>query len=388
MLTAFSSVFRAHSFKQPVRASAEPEPVPKAQVLPAPKLKSGKPVLTSLDIDHTVIPWRKEPMLDEVAFQRYRKTLHHPEFRNNNFVMLNTGRGLVATKQIIPLLCELPVDALGLNDGQQLFLREEHATSSGQPKQSSGQWLRGLMGKQKDQDWKTHLGQWSTVKVIGDIRKTLPSLGFELASAPGEDTPHNTHMDYHVFTKPVHPARPEQGLWVVQVRPDQAFFEVSRSDKNASQQEIAGYSELLGSLLQESLRKKWPTIQIYSNSSPQWSNVHFGPEGIHKATLLDYLVGTRFENKPLAVISAGDSTNDTALLSRRHIAGDVPNYPIFVGKNRRVEAALSGKNLPNLERVAWNELDIGIQKQFDKIKAHLALKESEKGGKHKLDQTG
>src|SRR5690349_2426775 len=72
-----------------------------------------KPVLTSCDIDGTLIPWTKEPEHDEVALQRYSNFAHQSEFRNNNFILLNTGRGLSSIQGIASLLKKFPIDALG-----------------------------------------------------------------------------------------------------------------------------------------------------------------------------------------------------------------------------------------------------------------------------------
>lgn len=346
------------------------------------KTVANKPIATALDFDGTLAPWIKQPDYDRPAYSKSVNLLRRLHLKNNNFLIVNTGRSLASIKEITPMLSRLPFDALGLNDGQQLFLKPD--THSLNLPEDNKKWLLGLAGKHKDKHWKTHLSGWSTVKVLSDIRKLLPGLGFQQVSAPGQKNPYADHQNFYAFTRPVNPRQPEDGLWVVQVRPDQAFFEVNRSDNKVTGDEIFAYASLLSDLLGESLQKRWPQLHVYANGSSNWSYIHIGPRDINKAVLMDYLVGERFSDKPLGVISAGDSVNDTPLLSR-HFVTDVPNYPILVGSNPRVTAVLKRNPPPNLEQVGWNRLDEGLEKQFNKIKPEL--KDSEGDG-NRLDATG
>ena len=173
-----------------------------------------------------------------------------------------------------------------------------------------------------------------------------------------------------MFTQPVNPRQSDAGQWVVQVRPDQAFFEISRSDEQATREEIAEFASTLSEQLRNALQPQWPQLHLYANNSPKWSNVHLGPQGIHKAALLDYLLKTRMPEKPVAIISAGDSTNDIELLSAHQLQG-IPNYPVLVGKNPRAESAIRKNAPPQLEQVPWNHLDEGLSRQFAKLKPWL-----------------
>ncbi|WP_373531158.1 HAD hydrolase family protein [Vampirovibrio sp.] len=350
----------------------------------AQKFLAQKPVLTSLDIDSTLIPWLKEPEYDEVALTRYRKTLGSPDFRNQSFVILNTGRSLSAVKRLAPILRDLPIDALGLNDGQQLYLRSASLDKNAHPKNDSQSWLQSLSRSDQDPHWKAVLGGWSATQVLQDIRDTLQTdLGFQLAAKPGEKNRFNPNGEYFAFQKPMSPKHPKSGDWVIRICPDQTYFEVASTQPDVTEPDIANYSEFLIDHLQARLKPQWPTVMFYNSQSSEGCHIHLGPENTNKASLVRHLLATRFEQKPQAVISAGDNTNDIALLSSHTLEG-VPNYPVLVGSHPKVMAALRQNPPPNLESVGWNQLDEGLKKQFAKVKDHL---KTTGGNGQRLDAT-
>lgn len=358
----------------PVPARREERPVPDRQTAPQ-KLESTKPLMASLDIDRTAIPWKTDPEFDVTAYLRYQRQLHDPEFRKNTFVMLNTGRGLRATKELAPIISRFPIDALGVNDGEQVFFRPKDGHGDTHPVEETQRWLMNLKQKDADTDWRRRLGGWSTIAVSKDIRfKQLPALGFEEEWEPDMQARLNPQRQYHLFTRPKNPDDPAEGKWLLAVRPDQSCFGVTHlpedKGKPASPEEATQFATQLGVALKSRMAQDWPRFETFAVTTPEGAFFHFGPKGNSKAGLINYMIEERMPKKPMAVISAGDGGNDVPLLSRNELAG-VPNFPIFVGESARALDALRQSNPPRLEQVPWNQLDVGLAKQFAKLKPAL-----------------
>lgn len=140
-----------------------------------PKIANKKPVLISLDVDGTLLPWRPNGTdYDQTAFLRYQHALQEPALKKDSFIVLNTGRGLKATKQLAPILGRFPIDALAINDGQQLFIKPA-LNPQLHPSYANQQWIQQLNFKQQDPGWKKELKSWSTTQVLKDIKIRIAS---------------------------------------------------------------------------------------------------------------------------------------------------------------------------------------------------------------------
>ena len=81
-------------------------------------------------------------------------------------------------------------------------------------------------------------------------------------------------------------------------------------------------------------------------------------------------------HQPKAVISAGDSRNDAAILNAKTLTGPdeslVPNYPIHVKVNEALKDQLD--QAPNtLETVGAKELAKGLHAQWNKLHSNENL---------------
>jgi hypothetical protein len=342
-----------------------------------------KPVIGAYDFDKTAMPWLPKHVRDdqikwedktirhdELAFQRYLKTLHH--FAADSDTVINTGRGIRGVQEVAPLMARIPFVALGLNDGQQLFVLPP-LNQRQDPVQARRQWIESLTLDQLDQPWLEELSGWSTTQVLKDLRELMPARHFQQETGPGQASKHLGVTKSYVFTQPVVGGNSsKQDVWVVRLDPDQAYLEINRAgEKKATQEEIAAFTETLGHSLAEPLKKKWPNFSFHLTSFSERCFLHVAPENNNKASLINFLANQRAEVTPQAVISAGDTHNDVPLLSLNHLGG-IPNYPIMVGDSVSLKQVLAQRNLRHLETVGWNELDKGIEKQFHKIKPGLA----------------
>lgn len=373
MATAMS----AYAWNQTLYPQRPNLPLPAKPPMP-PKLENTKPLMASLDIDRTAIPWKTDPDFDMTAYLRYQRQLHDPEFRKNTFVMLNTGRGLRATKELAPIISRFPIDALGLNDGQQVFFRPKDGHGQTHPVEETYHWLLSLKPKDADLAWRKQLQGWSTLLVARDIRfKQLPAMGFEEEWEPDTQAQHNPKHQYHLFSRLKNPDEPDQGKWLLAIRPDQSCFGITHlpgeKGEKASPEEATQFAMQLGKALKDRMVTDWPTFEHFAVTTPEGAFFHFGPKNNSKAALIRYMIQERMSNKPMAVISAGDCGNDLPLLSLKDLAG-VPNFPVFVGESARALQSLKESRQPRLEQVPWNQLDVGLARQFEKLRPTLPAK--------------
>ena len=144
--------------------------------------QQAKPILTALDIDLTLIPWKAQETdgsLHQDAYQASMNFLNDKqdtqgkEFREHSLLMLNTGKGLTSLKAVSNELAPLnPIDALGLADGQQLYINANH-----EPTQD---WIKRLTSQDKDIGWVKRLGAWDTDEAMHAILDLLTTdLGFK-----------------------------------------------------------------------------------------------------------------------------------------------------------------------------------------------------------------
>jgi HAD superfamily hydrolase (TIGR01484 family) len=353
-----------------VRLPGIAQALPKIQAIPSqtqhpvPQL-IAKPLVISLDIDGTLIPWQGQPHYDEVALQRYSHTLNKPALKENAFLLLNTGRGLSAVKALAPLLAKFSVDGLGLNDGQQLFL---NASESGTATDTST-WLSALQPKDEDNTWKASIDGWSTNEAMQSASDEFPKAGFTL-HAIEEPRPEAMEGITHLYTQPIDAAEKPGPAWLLKFYPDQAYMEVTRSDNKTETQSIAQFANQLGARLRQALLPKWPKASYYTNITPKSTYIHLGPAGNSKGSLVHHLIEHRFEAAPKAVVSAGDSFNDREILSAENF-GDTPNFPVQVGKHPALSEYLETHRPEQLEQTEAGQLDTGLKAQFAKLQSLL-----------------
>lgn len=355
-------------FRQPV------PPARKAPVAPqskTPKIASNKPVLVSLDLDGTLIPWIKEnASIDHTAYLRYQDTLQNPGLKKDTFVVLNTGRSLSDTKTIAPILARFPFDALAVNDGQQLFVKPKFKKEF-HPTLANEMWIRRLNVKKADPHWQKELQGWSTPRVLKEIRDELPHLDYQLQSTPQQYNGLFGKSNAYVFTKQASLWKsPQQQYWAISIQPDLAYMEIKRVGKKVSQNEARHHAQTLGLVLKNVLGEEYPNISFQVISAPDRCLLKVSPKGTNKASLANYLANKRLTNAPKAIISAGDYINDLPILSVNKL-GHVPNYPILLGNHPEMQKELAQSPPQFLEQVGWNQLDAGIKKQMQKIRPSL-----------------
>ncbi len=327
-------------------------------------LKQKKPFLLSIDIDNTLLPWERgagqQQHWDDLALQRYQHLLAQPALRNATFVLLNTGRSLSAAQELGDKISKIPFDALGANDGQELYIRPDTPLTANSS-QTNAQWLKTENASQRDPRWQSTLGQWSIVDVIRDVENQLLNTGF-IKYPPALSGP-DIAMHGYLKTDPLNPGN----AWKVKIRPDQTWFEISHlNPATGVDPTLLDFSRQLAKSLETGLQERWPQLHTELNPTGQAAYLHLSPHGHDKSKLVQHLIRERLSAAPLGIVSAGDSGNDVAILKKREIAG-VPNYPVFVGDNPTALKELASEPPANLVTVPWNALDTGIRTQLAKM---------------------
>ncbi|MDH4378327.1 MAG: hypothetical protein QE263_00260 [Vampirovibrionales bacterium] len=367
------------------------------------------PIFTSLDIDNTLVPWGEgEGVYDTQAFERYKVNLNRPNIKGSSVLMLNSGRGLGAVQAISHLIKHFPVRYLGLSDGQQLFIRpvNPNAPNADSP-EAVETWLKNLTPTDADPTWYNRFGGFHIENAMQTVARSAVILGYAPEIRPTKRAAYTHDPNEAIFLKPIRsgetavppkidPAKPNQtAYWVIKLHPDQAYFDFVRSDGIKDKEGIKAQAQLLDNVLGPALAQRFPqvvngqpgfpSINHYLNTYDDHTSIHIGPEGCSKSVLVHYVVSQKLPQKPLAIISGGDSKNDFPSLGADSIAG-VRNFPVMVGDNASLTQLLiknweqlslqwaqnaSQKSLTPLYSVVKTlpaRLDDGIQDQIDAAK--------------------
>ncbi len=312
---------------------------------------SAAKVAVSMDIDNTLIrwgAWSSDP--DEVGLARTAKVLN--DNRAQVVSILNTGRSLSAMQRIAPVLRDVPVDYMVLNNGQEIYINRDA--------ERTDRWLAGLTPKDQDRRWRQSVRDvtgWDFKHVLlPRLRSFLADEGFTAVETPPSFTRHP------VIQKPI---RDGDRLMAVLV-PDQsgiifttasgAFTEAHQAQADAM---MATFKEdLEASGVHAESAGYYFSHRLSGEPDRRFYHAWLSPQGVSKASGLQRIL--RREPAVKAVITAGDhGYNDTEILTRKAFADrhhrPVPNYPILCGEDENGELARLLPQKIAAERIAYAE---------------------------------
>lgn len=353
---------------QPVFALNSPAPRPARFGQAKPLYRNNpKPILLSMDFDHTLIRWLKgdDKAFDEVSLQRNVNAVRdaYPVAA----VHLNTGRGLhyfqKAAQVAAPILAKMPLDYLSLDNGRELYINKRH--------ERTDKWIARLRTADMEQSWQSQIG-WDAGRVNQAIHELLAAEGFTQTEVT--QSPNLTEARY---------TKTEAGLtwmvrtldnpsaWLMYVKPDAGEASVFDEPQRARGHRMA--EQLLQTLSGLGIEARYGLEEKHDG------NVHYGffvisPVHVDKAAAIGQVL-THYLSNPKAVITAGDSSyNDTpALKPEAFTAGKtprtVPNYPIVVGEDATLVSAVQDN--PRHEVSREKRLDRAIAAQVEKTGTRL-----------------
>lgn len=297
-------------------------------------------VLVYTDVDDTLIDWQKYNLgKDEEKLARTQDTFtaHAEEI----VLVPSTSRGISEMQRLADDMRGFPIEMLGLNNGQRLFVNER-----GLP---GDQFVRELGPHHEDPEWKVMVREqyhWDLEAVTGAIGELVAEAGYsEIARF---EPPLETLVN---FQKTV-----GDELVTVSYYPDQASFAIrnGRGGVPGPVHKAAG-DELMNRLLE---RLEPQGIELTHKSFLYQDEQYLyllEPAGLDKAQLLEHLT-TRFP-QVTHIVTAGDADNDTMLYPDRYNGRD--NHRIISGDRRSLVERLEGQ--PRVIQVDEGELGPGLE---------------------------
>lgn len=291
--------------------------------------------LLSIDIDDTLIPWtRVGHRWDKEVLRRNLQWLH--QHHQEAVIVLNTGRGLQAVKNMAPLLAGTPIDYLVTEHGQNLFVNHNH--------ESTLTWLAKLQDSDADPGWQHILTldyQWHTPTWMGLIRSSLDDLGWKpwhpsaaLQSFIPTDTeywvyqPKESPISRRIHNRGwLHPTSMVIGF--DPQTPDLFLFTPLPSHRGQARVRL---KELENALLQAAVDHQWPPPAMTQTHHQQYplEILSLHPQGLHKGTVIESRILPQHPSVE-RTFTAGDSWNDwPAMLDEAFGLNQVPNTPIAV----------------------------------------------------------
>lgn len=325
-----------------------------------------KPVLLSMDFDHTLIRWLKgdDKTFDELGLQRNVNAVRdaYPVAA----VHLNTGRGLHyfqrAARAAAPILARMPLDYLSLDNGRELYVNKRH--------QRADRWIAGLKTTDTEASWQKKIG-WDAATVNAAIRQLVLEAGFVQTGI--ESSANLTEVRYQKTGGAL--------TWTLKTLDNPSAFLVYARPRDGETSVFEEPQRAEGRRMAERLIRQLAGLGIearYGLEEKHDGNVHYGffvfaPARVDKAAAIREVLGHYLGN-PQAVITAGDSSyNDTPALGPEAFTTDsnrtVANYPIVVGGDPALAAAVQGN--PRHAVAADKRLDQAIAAQIGKTGARL-----------------
>ena len=343
----------------------------------APKLQAaGKPVLLSSDIDDTLIHWTNHGQdFNELAMRGTVNTVNR--HRDKLAVHLNTGRGLSSVQQAAvrtaPILKDLPVDFLSLNNGLELYVNKRH--------ERADQWIQHLTEADQDPVWKAAVAAktgWQFDRVRATREKILKANGF-VKQPVADPAAGGTFRNMDTWTRPAASGH----TLLVQCFGNQPGFKFSELVPGVDgAPDGQDWTPGLHRVAQRMLREYRDVLKADGIvTQDHWMSGEEGPrkfgiytlvpKGIQKGAGIQGVLD-QFMPRVQAVITAGDHHyNDTDALKPRGFRREqnpkvfVPNYPILSGPNTILQDRL--KNRPRHVEVPMGYLGPGIDQQVGRI---------------------
>lgn len=310
-------------------------------------------VLFFSDIDDTFVPWKRYNQVADVdKLARTRQTLQNYEGETVNG--LCSARGLSSIQQLAPFFKGVPLQFIGTNGGQQVYLNYDH--------QPAEEWLTNLKTCDSDKTWDQEVfnrsGGFNTQLVMRATHGVLSEMGFQRCAVPLPPP----HQDRDAYVAPI-PGKPGE-VAVVALTKDQTtlMFRADFQDVNKPLTDShRAFAQFLAKKLEQRLTSQGVKLTAKEFVDQACHQIYLlEPRNITKESLLDHLV-SRYPNV-LAVITAGDNTNDTML--KPTAFGNVQNYRILSGERPELAQMLDGQ--ANVEFTPMGELGPALEN-------HLAL---------------
>lgn len=325
-----------------LRAQAPSVPGPQASGEQAPA------VLVFSDIDDTFVPWKRYNQVADVdKLARTRQTL--VDYQGETINGFCSARGLSSIQQLAPFFRGIPLEFIGTNGGQQVYINSEHKPAE--------EWLSSLRTSDYDQTWQDEVsrrsGGFNTQLVIRATLGVLSELGFQRCAVPLPPP----HEDREPYVAPI-PGKPGE-VAVVALTKDQTTL-MFRADYRDLHKPLTdshrAFAQFLSKKLEQRLSGQGVKLEAKEFVDQSSHQIYLlEPRNISKESLVDHLV-TRYPSVR-AVITAGDNINDTMLKPSQF--GDVQNYRILSGDRPELNRMLDGQ--PNVERTSFGDLSPALQ---------------------------
>lgn len=327
---------------------------PDGQVEPKPKVDPG--VLFFSDIDDTFVPWVQYNQQAETdKIERTQATLQ--ALKGETVNALCSARGLSSIQALMPYLEGMPLQVLGVNGGQQVFVNYDNLPAD--------QWLPSLTPQDADAGWQAVVsersGGFSTPAVLKDLKDTLQDLGFHRSHKPLPKPLEKREVYLASLT-----GKGDE-VAVVALSPDQSSFMVRANPTDLSAPLKHNHRQLARRIaheLETKMQQKGVQMEAKRFIDDGEHIIYLlQPKNIDKQSLLEHLIG-RYPSVQ-AVITAGDHINDTMLTPSSY--GEVPNYRIVSGERPEVATPLLTE--PNVAQVPKGELSLGLVSHMIRLKA-------------------
>lgn len=311
-------------------------------------------VLVFSDVDDTYIPWKvynREAEGDKI--ERTKSTL--VDYSGETINAFCSARSLSSMQQLMPYFSGIPLQILGTNGGQQVFVNYDNLPTD--------QWLASLTMSDRDQTWDNQVQQLSggfeASRALNELRNVLEEANFHKTAnqwPPPLDTRECWKLEL--------PDRPGE-VAVVALTPDQTSFMLRADTTDPSKPMTAEHRALA-----ERLAQRFETKMAFSGVDAEaklfiekddHSIYLLQPERVCKETLLEHLVG-RYPNVQ-AVITAGDNSNDSQLSQPSY--GQVPNLRIVSGDRAEIIHHLVGQD--DVVVVDKGDLSPGLQTHLNRV---------------------
>ncbi len=312
-------------------------------------------VLVFSDIDDTFVPWKSYNQVADVdKLGRTKDTLNKYDGKTING--LCSARGLSQIQQLAPFFKGIPLQFIGANGGQQVYINSKN--------QPAEEWLTGLKVHESDRAWDKEVshrsGGFNTQLVMRATHGVLKDFGFQKCAVPLPPP----HHERDAFVAPV-PGGKKGEVAVVALTKDQTTLMFRADFKDVNKPLTPAHRDFARKLarnLEERLTKqgvKLTAKQFVDRSCHQIYLIE--PNNISKESLVSYLV--RRYPSVQAVITAGDNTNDTMLLPDAFLG--VPNHRIVSGDRPEVAKVMEGHE--NVERVPFGELSPALDSHLSQL---------------------
>lgn len=332
--------------------------------IPTPRF-GQKRILISSDIDDTFISWTDfQKGYDEVTLQRTLHTVSSAAVQKNSRFMLNTGRNLTSVQRLANHFQSLPpIDYLGLNDGQELYINQKHVPTA--------EWIAQLTPDKQNGAYRRFLQRtygWNKSAVTQAIESmTAPYIHPPSTSPVTVKSPHPVYKIQTKGSQPLYLMCPIKGAsFLLSSGTEQVTDEVSQLGNQLARNILHILKDKKQNVTLDIRQYK----QIINDQPAIFVHYAFKPKDISKATLLQHVV-SKLPGLS-AVITAGDEMNDLEMLTQHHYTSKhktpIPNYPILSGDHNVLQGYLA--NNPRFHQVPAGDIGPGILMQLKRIVTH------------------